>query len=158
MKESLIPTGEFVTHSAEETFELAYRIGESITESITESKVFLLSGDLGAGKTVFTKGIGAGLDIDPADINSPTFTLVNYHDGRMRLYHLDLYRLSGSADEIYALGLDEILAEQNVVVVIEWAERLGTFAIPEAYEVSISDPGDDKRRIEIVRRVNGEKL
>lgn len=148
MKESLIPTGEFVTHSAEETFELAYRLGESITEST----VFLLSGDLGAGKTVFAKGIGAGLDIDPAEVSSPTFTLVNYHAGRMRLYHLDLYRLSGSADEVYALGLDEILAEQNVVVVIEWAERLGTFAVPEACKVSLSDLDDDKRRIEIVRQ------
>ena len=143
-----------MTHSAEETFELAYRIGESITEST----VFLLSGDLGAGKTVFTKGIGAGLDIDPADINSPTFTLVNYHDGRMRLYHLDLYRLSGSTDEVYALGLDEMLNEPQVVVVIEWSERLGSFRIPQAYAVHLSDSGDDNRRIEIIQRVNGESL
>ena len=81
-----IPTGQFITHSAEETFELAYGIGESLTTSI----VFLLQGDLGAGKTVFAKGIAAGLDIDPAEVNSPTFTLVNAHAGRMRLYHLDL--------------------------------------------------------------------
>ncbi|MEP7338934.1 MAG: tRNA (adenosine(37)-N6)-threonylcarbamoyltransferase complex ATPase subunit type 1 TsaE, partial [Acidobacteriota bacterium] len=64
----MIPTGQFITHSAEETFELAYQIGEGITESA----VFLLQGDLGAGKTVFAKGIAAGLDIDPAEVNSPT--------------------------------------------------------------------------------------
>ncbi|HZS04636.1 MAG TPA: tRNA (adenosine(37)-N6)-threonylcarbamoyltransferase complex ATPase subunit type 1 TsaE [Blastocatellia bacterium] len=143
-----IPTGEFITRSAEETFELAYLIGEAITAPA----VFLLAGDLGAGKTVFAKGIGAGLDIDPAEVNSPTFTLVNYHDGRMRLYHLDLYRLSGSADEVYALGLDEMLAEPNAVVVIEWAERLAGFNISGAFAVSISDSGGDTRRIKISRK------
>ena len=139
------PTGEFITHSAEETFELAYRIGEGITQPT----VFLLKGDLGAGKTVFAKGIGAGLEIDPAEVNSPTFTLVNYHDGRMRLYHLDLYRIESGAGEIYELGIDEILTEPDAVVIIEWAERLGSFEIPGAYRVFISDRSGDERRIEI---------
>lgn len=144
-----IPTGEFITHSAEETFELAYRIGEALTGPA----VFLLRGDLGAGKTVFAKGIGAGLEIDPAEVNSPTFTLVNRHDGRLTLYHLDLYRIEGGADEVYDLGLDEILAEPAAVVVIEWAERLGTFAIPDGYRISLSDLGGEERRIEIGRAV-----
>ncbi len=134
---------EFITHSAEETFELAYQIGERLTESA----VFLLEGDLGAGKTVFAKGIAAGLDIDPADVNSPTFTLVNVHEGRMRLYHLDLYRLEGAVEEVYALGLDEMLSEANAVVLIEWAERLGVFPIPKATRIQIVDEGDDARRI-----------
>ncbi|HEX4946139.1 MAG TPA: tRNA (adenosine(37)-N6)-threonylcarbamoyltransferase complex ATPase subunit type 1 TsaE [Blastocatellia bacterium] len=134
---------EFITHSAEETFELAYDIGESLTTS----SVFLLEGDLGAGKTVFAKGIAAGLDIDPAEVNSPTFTLVNAHEGRMRLYHLDLYRLEGEMEEIYALGLDEMLSEENAVVLIEWAERLGAFQIPNATRVQIVDAGADERRI-----------
>ena len=142
-----IPTGEFITHSAEETFELAYRIGEAITQPT----IFLLQGDLGAGKTVFAKGIGAGLEIDPAEVNSPTFTLVNYHDGRMRLYHLDLYRIEGGAAEIYELGMDEMLTEPDAVVVIEWAERLGSFELPEAFQVFISDLGGDERRVEIRR-------
>src|SRR5215210_5203231 len=119
----MIPTGQFITHSAEETFELAYRIGEAITQSA----VFLLEGDLGAGKTVFAKGIAAGLDIDPAQVNSPTFTIVNQHDGRMRLYHLDLYRIEGGADELREIGLEEMLNEGNAVMVIEWPERLGEF-------------------------------
>jgi tRNA threonylcarbamoyladenosine biosynthesis protein TsaE len=134
---------EFITHSAEETFELAYRMGESLTKST----VFLLEGDLGAGKTVFAKGIAAGLDIDPAEVNSPTFTLVNAHEGRMRLYHLDLYRLEGELEEIYALGLDEMLSEGNAVVLIEWAERLGASQIPNVTRVQIADAGDDARRI-----------
>ena len=143
---SSIPTGQFVTRSAEETFDLAYRIGEAISEPA----VFLLQGDLGVGKTVFAKGVGAGLDIDPAEVNSPTFTIVNRHEGRMRLYHLDLYRIAGGANEVYDLGLDEILAEPEAVVVIEWPERLGDFAIPNAYRVVILDLGMDDRRIEIV--------
>jgi len=141
-----IPTGQFVTRSAEETFDLAYRIGEAINEPA----VFLLQGDLGVGKTVFAKGVGAGLDIDPAEVNSPTFTIVNRHEGRMRLYHLDLYRIEGEADEVYSLGLDEMLSDDDVVVVVEWPERLGAFAIPNAYRVVISDLGGDDRRLEIV--------
>jgi tRNA threonylcarbamoyladenosine biosynthesis protein TsaE len=140
---SSIPTGQFVTRSAEETFDLAYSIGEAISEPA----VFLLQGDLGAGKTVFAKGLGAGLDIDPAEVNSPTFTMVNRHDGRMRLYHLDLYRIAGGANEVYDLGLEEMLEEPETVVVIEWPERLGAFAIPNAYQVVISDLGGDDRRI-----------
>src|SRR5262249_31502117 len=144
---SSIPTGQFVTRSAEETFDLAYRIGEAIDGPA----VFLLQGDLGAGKTIFAKGIAAGLDIDPAEVNSPTFTIVNQHDGRMRMYHLDLYRIVGGADEVVELGLAEVLSEPAAVVVIEWPERLGTFAIPNAHRVKISDLSDDARRIEIIR-------
>jgi tRNA threonylcarbamoyladenosine biosynthesis protein TsaE len=142
---SSIPIGQFVTRSAEETFDLAYRIGEAISEPA----VFLLQGDLGVGKTVFAKGIGAGLDIDPAEVNSPTFTILNRHEGRMRLYHLDLYRIAGGANEVYDLGLEEILAESGTVVVIEWPERLGAFAIPDAYLVVIDDLGGDERSVSI---------
>src|ERR1044071_8180653 len=97
-----IPTGDFITHSAEETFELARRIGERATGG----EVFLLHGDLGAGKTVFAKGIGAGLGIDPVDVTSPTFTLVNMYEGRLRFYHIDLYRLETGACQ--SLGIEEI--------------------------------------------------
>jgi tRNA threonylcarbamoyladenosine biosynthesis protein TsaE len=143
---SSIPTGEFTTHSADETFELAYGFGESITGST----IFLLQGDLGTGKTVFAKGIAAGLDIDPAEVNSPTFTIVNQHEGRMRMYHLDLYRIDGDPDEIRELGLEEIFNEENAVVVIEWPERLGSFRIQNAYCVKISDVGGESRTLSIV--------
>ena len=142
---SQISTGEFKTSSAEETFELAYRIGEALDRSA----VFLLHGDLGAGKTVFAKGLGAGLEIDPAEISSPTFTLINRYDGRMRMYHLDLYRIEGGPYEVGELGLDEMLNEERTVIVIEWSERLGAFAIPEACRVTISDLGAELRAIRI---------
>lgn len=139
------PTTVYQTHSAEETFELAYNIGEAITAPT----VFLLQGDLGAGKTVFAKGIAAGLDIDPAEVNSPTFTLINQHEGRMRLYHLDLYRIEGGANELFEIGLEEMLSDANGVVLIEWPERLGGFAIPNAYQVVISDAGGEQRQLTI---------
>ncbi len=148
----MMPTGTFITHSAEETFELAYSIGEAIHAPT----VFLLQGDLGAGKTVFAKGIAAGLDIDPAEVSSPTFTLINQYEGRegqVRLYHLDLYRLEGGAkgneDELFELGLEEMLSDPNAVVLIEWPERLGAVAIPQACRVEISDFGADRRQIVI---------
>lgn len=141
----MIETGEFITQSAEETFELAYRIGESLTVST----VFLLRGELGAGKTVFAKGLAAGLEIDPAEVNSPTFTIVNQLDGRMRFYHLDLYRLSGSLEELRELGWEEMIEEENTVMVVEWPERLGSRVPPGAYRVEISDLGGDSRRISI---------
>ena len=142
------PTTNHQTHSAEETFELAYNIGEAITTPT----VFLLEGDLGAGKTVFAKGIAAGLDIDPAEVNSPTFTLVNQHEGRMRLYHLDLYRLEekkNNSDELFELGVQEMLNDENAVVLIEWPERLSGFSIPNAHSVVIRDAGGDKRQLTI---------
>lgn len=145
MTDHRLPITDCQTHSAEETFELAYSIGETIIEPT----VFLLEGDLGAGKTVFAKGIAAGLDIDPAEANSPTFTLVNRHEGRMRLYHLDLYRIEGGAGELFELGLDEMLNEPNAVVLIEWPERLGEFAVPRAVRVTINDLGGDERRLSL---------
>lgn len=110
--------GESITRSAEETFELARRIGDQLKGG----EVFLLTGDLGSGKTVFAKGLAAGLGIASADVTSPTFTLVNVHEGRLRFYHVDLYRLEAGAHQ--GLGLEEILGEESAVTVIEWAERL----------------------------------
>lgn len=111
--------GAYITRSKEETFVLASTIGEQLKGG----EVFLLNGDLGAGKTVFAKGIAAGLGIDPTDVTSPTFTLVNSHEGRVRFFHVDLYRLDAGAHQ--GLGLEEILDDEKAVTVIEWAERLG---------------------------------
>lgn len=142
-------SGTFLTHSAEETFDLGYEIGESLSKPL----VFLLDGELGAGKTVFTKGLAAGLDINPADVTSPTFTLINEHPGRMSLIHLDLYRLPDGVNAALSLGLDEILL-QKAIVVIEWGEKLGNYFIPESYQVKLSPLTDDKRQIEITARTS----
>jgi len=133
-------SGEFVTHSAEETFDLAERIGARLDTRA----VFLLSGDLGAGKTVFAKGLAAGLAIDPAEVTSPSFTLINEYAGRLRLYHIDLYRLDAGAGR--ELGLEEIFADERAVTVIEWAERLGDLPAG-ATRVAIEYVSDSERRI-----------
>jgi tRNA threonylcarbamoyladenosine biosynthesis protein TsaE len=135
-------TGEFITHSAEETFDLAERAGARLRVRA----VFLLSGDLGTGKTVFAKGLAAGLGIDPAEVTSPSFTLINEYEGRLRLYHIDLYRLDAGACR--ELGLEEIFADERAVTVIEWAERLDE--VPAgAIGVCIDYVSDSQRRIRI---------
>ncbi len=134
--------GEFITRSANETFALARRIGGQLKGG----EVFLLTGDLGAGKTVFAKGIAAGLGIDPADVTSPTFTLVNSYEGRLRVFHIDLYRLDIGAHQ--GLGLEEMFDDANGVTVIEWAERLEI--VPEdATTVGMIYVSDSERRITI---------
>jgi len=132
--------GEFITHSAEETFTLARSIGEQLRGG----EVFLLKGDLGAGKTVFAKGLAAGLGIVAADVTSPSFTLVNVHEGRLRFYHVDLYRLDAGAHQ--GLGLEEIFDDENAVTVIEWAERLG-FVPARATVVAMFYGSTSERRI-----------
>jgi tRNA threonylcarbamoyladenosine biosynthesis protein TsaE len=134
--------GEFTTHSPEETFALASSIGEQLNGG----EIFLLRGELGAGKTVFAKGLAAGLGIDPADVTSPSFTLVNVHEGRLRFYHIDLYRLEAGAHQ--GLGLEEILDEEKTVTVVEWAERL-SFVPAVATEVEMLYVSNSERRIRI---------
>ena len=137
-------SGEFVTHSDQETFELGSRVGESISGHA----IFLLHGELGAGKTVFTKGLAAGLGIDPIYVTSPSFTLVNIHEGRLKLYHVDLYRIESSSRR--DLGLEEMF-DTDAVTVIEWAERLQP--VPQgAIEVNIEYLTDSERRVTIGSR------
>lgn len=132
--------GEFITRSPEETFALAKSIGERLEGG----EIFLLSGELGAGKTVFAKGLAAGLDIDPSDVISPTFTLINVHEGRLRFCHVDLYRLDSAAHR--NLGLEEIFDDEKAVTVIEWAERLEV-VIAGAVVVDVFYVSDSDRQI-----------
>jgi tRNA threonylcarbamoyladenosine biosynthesis protein TsaE len=109
----------YISNSPAET----ERLGEQIGEAATAGLVICLSGDLGAGKTQFVRGLARGLGIT-ARVHSPTFTLVNeYGGGRLRLFHLDLYRLETS-EQIRSAGIEEFLSPDGVAVV-EWAERLG---------------------------------
>jgi len=135
--------GDFVTRSAEETFALARNIGEQLNGG----EVFLLTGDLGAGKTVFAKGLAAGLGIDPGDVTSPTFTLVNSHEGRLRFYHIDLYRLDAGAHQ--GLGLEEIFDDQAAVTAVEWAERL-SLVPARSTVVKMSDMSGSERLVVII--------
>lgn len=122
------------------------RIGRDLAARLQAGAVVLLHGDLGAGKTVFVRGLAAGLGLDGGQVTSPTFTLVHeYAGGRLPLVHLDLYRLdSADLDDI---GLDGELADRGVVV-IEWPERL-RYRPPCAVDVVITDTGGDERDIVI---------
>jgi tRNA threonylcarbamoyladenosine biosynthesis protein TsaE len=141
-----IPTGEWIVSNEAETFDLGVRIGEQLSGG----EIILLNGPLGAGKTVFVKGIARALGLDQEDITSPSFTLVNLHQGRLLLYHVDLYRLEEGALAAHAVDLDEILTDENAVVVIEWGERLDHYPLPaEVWRIEISGDGDEPRKISI---------
>jgi len=143
---SQIPTGEWTSQEAAETFSLGKQIGAQLIGG----EILLLSGPLGAGKTVFVKGIAAALGLDPAEVTSPTFTLVNPYSGRLTLYHIDLYRLDEGASAAHAVDLDELLRDEQAVLVIEWAERLGGYPLPgSVWRIMISGDGDDPRSISI---------
>jgi tRNA threonylcarbamoyladenosine biosynthesis protein TsaE len=121
-------------------------VAAALAPALAPGSVVLLSGDLGAGKTAFVRGLAEGLGIDPDEVTSPTFTLVHeYRGGRLPLIHVDLYRLDrADLDEI---GLDQDLASSGVVAV-EWAERLSR-SIPGAMAIRIDDRGGDARAIAI---------
>jgi tRNA threonylcarbamoyladenosine biosynthesis protein TsaE len=109
-------------------------IGESLANELAPDGCLLLYADLGAGKTVLAQGIARGLGIDPAEIQSPTYTLLREHEGAAtRLLHFDLYRLS--PEEVVAAGFEEPLLGPGVKVV-EWAERL-PFAVPGSMRVAL---------------------
>ncbi|HEU4595157.1 MAG TPA: tRNA (adenosine(37)-N6)-threonylcarbamoyltransferase complex ATPase subunit type 1 TsaE [Pyrinomonadaceae bacterium] len=144
-----IPTGEWTSHSAGETFDL----GRTVGERLAGGEIILLGGALGAGKTVFVKGLAAALGVDPDEVSSPSFTLVNrYDEGRLTLYHLDLYRLEEGASAAHAVELDELLADERAVLVIEWAERMGRYPLPQPlWRVAIGGDGEDPRTIRVSR-------
>jgi tRNA threonylcarbamoyladenosine biosynthesis protein TsaE len=131
-----------VTRSEEDTI----REAAKMAAGLAAGAIVLLSGELGAGKTAFVRGLAEGLGIDAAEVTSPTFTLVHeYRGGRLPLIHVDLYRLEqASLDEI---GLDEDLAVRGVLA-IEWPERL--VRVPAGHvDVRIRDTGGETRVIEI---------
>jgi tRNA threonylcarbamoyladenosine biosynthesis protein TsaE len=127
-----------------------FRLGERIGAKLAGGEIILLNGPLGAGKTILVKGIATALGLDQEEVTSPSFTLVNPHHGRLLLYHIDLYRLDTGAKAAHAVDLDEILTDEKAVVIIEWAERLGRYPLPEnVWQISLAGDGDEPRRISV---------
>lgn len=133
------------SRSEAETFAL----GEALGATLRGGEIISLEGELGAGKTVFARGIAAALGVDPREVGSPTFIIVDRHAGRLTLYHADLYRLDRE-EEVLDLGLDELAAGESVLVV-EWGERLPAELHAAAIVVRISDPDGDARAITVER-------
>ena len=108
-----------------------------------------LLGELGAGKTKFASGVAKGLGIDPSiPITSPTYTLLNIYQGRIPLYHFDLYRLSGD-DDVVALGFPEYFYG-NGICLVEWPERLHDELPQSRLEIRLNHVDDDSRDIELI--------
>jgi tRNA threonylcarbamoyladenosine biosynthesis protein TsaE len=142
--------GEFVSAAPEETFNYGHRIGSRLAGG----EILLLSGPLGAGKTILVKGICAALGIDEEEVTSPSFTLVNPYAGRLQLYHIDLYRLDAGASAAHAVDLDELLTDERAVIAIEWAERMGNYPLPgNVWHIDLSGDGDAPRKIRVSRVV-----
>jgi tRNA threonylcarbamoyladenosine biosynthesis protein TsaE len=133
----------FISHSPAETGSLGEKFGRTAQSGL----IIALSGELGAGKTQFVKGLARGLGIS-ARVHSPTFTLVNeYAGGRLKLFHLDLYRLETPA-QIFSAGIEEFLQPDGVSV-IEWAERIANdeLRMTDFKKVKIEIIGESERKI-----------
>ena len=136
-------TREFITDSDQGTLDL----GRDIAVRIASPLVVLLTGNLGTGKTTLAKGIISGVGAaSPAEVTSPTFTLVHQYGSKPKVYHVDLYRVDPGRD-METLGLED-LWNQNAVVLIEWGEKLGPFPGPH-WKVHLEDLGGDRRKITV---------
>jgi tRNA threonylcarbamoyladenosine biosynthesis protein TsaE len=123
-------------------------LAAALARTLSPGALVLLSGDLGAGKTAYVRGLAEGLGLDPDVVTSPTFTLVHeYRGGRLPLVHVDLYRLDTA--DLAEIGLDDDLAAAGVVAV-EWPERLSRPS-PGAIQIRIEDTGGDERTIYSIR-------
>lgn len=130
------------TLSSDETKALGRKIGKHIKPGT----VLALSGDLGSGKTVFVQGLGAGLNV-PKDyyITSPTYTLINEYPGRIKLLHVDLYRIDNPG-KVEDTGLDDVFGN-NAVAAIEWADRLGNDLPKDHIKIQFEINGTESRKI-----------
>lgn len=123
--------------------------GEKLASYMFPGFILTLDGDLGAGKTTFTKGIGKGLGIKKV-INSPTFTIVKVYQGKMTLYHFDAYRLEGQDEE---LGFEEMFEDEGVCV-IEWPEFILDILPEERLEIKIKKNDDETRSFNLIAKGN----
>lgn len=134
---------ELVTATADDTRAL----GEAIAELLEPGDVVSLTGEPGAGKTTFVQGVGRGLGVTDT-ITSPTFVLIREYDGRLHLYHLDVYRL-GRIQDVIDLGFEE-MADGDGVTLIEWGDAIEVMLREEFLQVDLTVPHDTERRVRLV--------
>ena len=135
---------KYLSKNREETVKL----GERLAHALKGGDIVCLSGDLGSGKTTFTKGIARGLKIKEEAVNSPTFVLMNAYEGRLPLFHFDLYRLDKEG-EILNLGYEEFLYG-NGVSVIEWAEKLGELTPKDFLKIQFENKSENERLLTLL--------
>lgn len=126
------------------------KIGKLIARNLCGGEIILLSGSLGAGKTVLAKGIAQGLGINKNNVISPTFVLLRVHQGRHLLQHFDLYRLR-TVEDIFALGYEEYLYSQAVTI-IEWPERLKFLKPREFLKIKLSTKRKNERLLKFIAK------
>lgn len=143
---------EYISNSPAETEAL----GEALAARLTAGTVVAFTGDLGAGKTAFTRGLARGLGV-PDRVTSPTFTIVNeYEGGRLPLFHFDMYRL-GSADDLFDIGWEDFLRRGGVCAV-EWSETVQEALDADTIYVDIRRGAEDNQRVLTIRGPGFEAL
>ncbi|OGX78702.1 tRNA (N6-adenosine(37)-N6)-threonylcarbamoyltransferase complex ATPase TsaE [Exiguobacterium sp. SH31] len=130
-----------ITHSAPET----QAVAEKLAALVKAGTVITLNGDLGAGKTTFTQGFAKGLGVT-RNVNSPTFTIMKQYQGRLPLYHMDVYRLEDTGDDI---GLEEYINGDGVAIV-EWSNLIESSLPTERLAITIERTGDEERKITFI--------
>ena len=145
-------TYEFISNSPAQTLSLGKKIGERIAPGI----IIALTGELGCGKTLLTRGICEGLNVPARQVSSPTFVLVNEYRGKLPVFHMDLYRL-GDIDDGFEIGIMDYFARaESGVMLIEWAEKMVSLLPDDVLRVEFDILGDEKRKITFT--YNNEKL
>jgi tRNA threonylcarbamoyladenosine biosynthesis protein TsaE len=151
MAKSRWPEMEWVTRSDEET----RAVGEALGRRLQPGDILCLQGPLGAGKTTLAQGIARGLDVEEV-VNSPTFTLVQEYAGRLPVYHLDVYRLSGP-EEAADLAIDEMQAAGGVLL-IEWPERIAPLLPADRLDIRLEPEGEARHLTAIGQGPRGRTL
>jgi tRNA threonylcarbamoyladenosine biosynthesis protein TsaE len=124
-------------------------LARSLARRFPEGGCYYLEGELGAGKTIFAKGIASAYGVDAVQVVSPTFALVNrYGEGRLPVYHIDLYRIE-TERELIELGLDDI-EDERAVMIVEWPEKLGRYRREDAVTVRLEVTNEESRQIRII--------
>ena len=131
-----------VSRSREDTMQL----GTRFAKVLKRGDIVCLFGELGAGKTTLVKGLAKGFRVKPEKVHSPTFVLLNIYEGKVPLYHFDLYRIE--SPDLLGMGYEEFFYGEGIAV-IEWSEKLGGFMPKDYWQVELAHAGDDVRKVSI---------